>query len=477
MTKKINNKTGFIKSIIGDVAEVYFEKATPEINEVLVLESDPSVFLYVYQSSGENLFYCTILVGRRKLKRGTVVTCTGKKISMPVGNGFLGRVVDAFGMPLDGGPDIVPAKTKEIFDKGLSFEEISSNREIWETGLKVIDFFAPLPKGGKMGLFGGAGVGKTILLTEIMHNILNTKSEKENFKQNERVSVFAGVGERTREGLELYEELKSSALLAKVALIFGEMGENATTRFLTALSAASMAEYFRDDEKKDVLFFIDNVFRFAQAGSEISTLTKVIPSEDGYQATLASDMALFHEKIVSRNSEVVSAVEAIYVPSDDLLDAGVQAIYPYLDSTITLSRDIYQEGRFPAIDILSSNSRILSPAVIGKEHYDLLIECLSVLKKAEGLKRMVALVGEGELSPENQKIYKTAKLIENYMTQPFFVAESQTGRKGQYVPLATTIADIKRILMGEFLSEPEENFLFLGSIDDGRTKIISQNKK
>jgi F-type H+-transporting ATPase subunit beta len=471
MTKK---KTGVIKSLIGDVAEVYFKDEVPEINEILMLKKGPRVLLYVFQSSGDKLYYCNCLIGRRLIKKNDVVVSSGEKLSMPVGNEFLGRVVDAFGMPLDGGPEIIPLKSKEIYSKGLEFEEISSTKEVWETGIKVIDFFAPLPKGGKMGLFGGAGVGKTILLTEIMHNILNFKEKDQ---KHDRVSVFAGVGERTREGLQLYEELKTSGLLPKVSLIFGEMGENATIRFLTALSAASMAEYFRDDEKKDVLFFIDNVFRFAQAGSEVSTLTKVIPSEEGYQATLASDMAIFHEKVVSRNSEVVSAVEAIYVPSDDLLDAGVQAIYPYLDSTVTLSRDIYQEGRFPAIDILSSNSRILSPDIIGKDHYDLLIESLSILKKAEGLKRMVALVGEGELSPENHKIYKTAKIIENYMTQPFFVAENQTDRKGQLVPLSQTISDMKRILGGEFLEKDEKEFLFLGGIEDAGSKTTSKNTK
>lgn len=479
MARKV---TGKIISVTGQVAEVEFEGAKPQINEVLVAKSNPSIILYVFASAGENIFYCTILIGRRKLKKGSIVEGKEKKLSIPVGSALLGRVVDVFGRPIDGKGPLNYKKEVEVFGDGIKFSEISSSREIWETGIKVIDFFAPLIKGGKMGLFGGAGVGKTILLTEILHNILNSKSPKtvipaQASKKNvpaqmavkeppkkEAVSVFAGVGERTREGQELYEELVTSGLIKNVALMFGEMGENATVRYLTAMAAASVAEYFRDEEKKDVLFFIDNVFRFAQAGSEVSTLTRVIPSEDGYQAGLASEMALFHEKIVSKNNEVVSAVEAIYVPSDDLLDAGVQSIYPYLDSIITLSRDIYQEGRFPAVDVLSSNSKILSPDIIGKDHYDVLIKSLSILKEAQSLKRMVALVGEGELSPENQKIYKMAKIIENYMTQPFFVAQPQTGRPGVYVPITQTVTDMIDIVSGKYDSSDPKDFLFKGGL-------------
>lgn len=472
MARKV---TGKVISITGQVAEIEFEGEKPQINEVLVAKNDPSVILYVFASAGGNMFYGTILIGRRKLKRGSVVEGKEKKLSIPVGNCLLGRVVDVFGRPIDGKGPLSYTKEVEVFGDGIKFSDISSSREIWETGIKVIDFFAPLIKGGKMGLFGGAGVGKTILLTEILHNILNAKPAQidKTKKVKEKISVFAGVGERTREGQELYEELIKGGLIKNVALMFGEMGENATVRYLTAMAAASVAEYFRDEEKKDVLFFIDNVFRFAQAGSEVSTLTHVIPSEDGYQAALASEMALFHEKIVSKNNEVVSAVEAIYVPSDDLLDAGVQSIYPYLDSIITLSRDIYQEGRFPAIDVLSSNSKILSPDVIGKEHYDVLIKSLSILKEAQSLKRMVALVGEGELSPENQRIYKMAKIIENYMTQPFFVAQPQTGRPGVYVPISQTVADMIDIVSGKYDSSDPKDFLFCGGLANGSTTKIT----
>ncbi|KKR85804.1 MAG: ATP synthase subunit beta [Candidatus Woesebacteria bacterium GW2011_GWB1_41_10] len=457
-------KIGKIISVTGQVAEVEFEDTYPTINEVLTLKGDAAVKLYVSQSAGKSVFYCTILVGRRKLARGSVVTGRGETLSMPVGPSLLGRVVDAFGNPIDGKGKIEYSGQREIFSPPSKFKEVASGMEVWETGIKVIDFFAPLVKGGKMGLFGGAGVGKTILLTEIMHNVLNSKNSKG------AVSIFAGVGERTREGQEMYEELKESGLLPDVSMVFGQMGENASVRFLTAMSAAALAEYFRDDEKRDVLFFIDNVFRFAQAGSEVSTLTRIVPSEDGYQAALASEMALFHEKVVSKNNEVVSAVEAIYVPSDDLLDAGVQSINPYLDSVITLSRDIYQMGRFPAVDILSTSSRVLSPKMVGEAHYQAVLSAMAILKRAQGLERMVALVGEGELSAENQKIYKTSKKIINYMTQPFFVAESQTGRKGVYIARQETVSDIADILSGKYDSVDASDLLFLGGLTNGLKK-------
>jgi F-type H+-transporting ATPase subunit beta len=462
-------KKGIIESVIGDVAQVKFSNYNPEIYEVLKAETkNGSAILYVYQSAAKGIFYCIILSGRRSLCRGTEVKGTGEKLTIPVGEKLLGRVIDVSGEPIDGLGKIKDCQSAEIFRGSPSLDEIKAERSVWETGIKIIDFFAPLVKGGKMGLFGGAGVGKTILLTEVMHNILNikAKTKSKDGKNHKAVSVFAGVGERTREGQELYEELKKSSLLPAVSLIYGQMGENASTRFLSAMAATSIAEYFRDIGDRDVLFFIDNVFRFAQAGSEIATLTNNIPSEDGYQATLASEMSLFHERLVSARGQGLSTVEAIYVPSDDLLDTGVQSIYPYLDSIITLSRDVYQEGRFPAIDVLSSSSKILSPEVVGEEHYKTVIEALAVIKNAQGLERMVDLVGEGELSPENQTIYRRAKLIKNYMTQPFFVAEDQTGRKGEFVALADTINDVKSILTGKYDSIDPETILFIGKMGE-----------
>ncbi len=278
------------------------------------------------------------------------------------------------------------------------------------------------------------------------------------------MSVFAGIGERVREGQELFQELKERGVLPYVSLLYGPMGENPTVRFLTGMAAVSIAEYYRDEKDTDVLFFVDNVFRFAQAGSELSTITKRIPSEDGYQPTLTSEMAAFHERLVSSNHTAISVIEAIYVPSDDLLDSGVQAIFPFLDSVITLSRDVYQAGRFPAIDLLSTNSSVLSPDIIGMNHYKGIIEAQKILKKAKSLERMVALVGEAELSAENRLLFRRAQILLNYMTQPFYVTENQSGVKGQFVPLSQTIKDVKAIVEGAYDKENPAKFLMQGSM-------------
>ncbi len=444
MDKKI---FGTVVSIAGEIAEVKFDGKPPGLHDVLTCPDNKDILLQLYAtSSHEGNYYCMILKGKEKLTFGTKLQSNNVEISIPVGPGVLGRVMNIFGEPVDSKKPIDDSLRRPLMKKSPDYKEVISDKKIWETGIKAIDFFAPLVKGGKLGLFGGAGVGKTILLTEILHNILLLKKDGKNKK---RVSIFAGVGERIREGQELYQELAERGVLPYVSLVFGPMGENASIRFLTALAAVTIAEYFRDESEEDVLFFIDNVFRFAQAGSELSTITKRIPSEDGYQPTLTSEMAAVHERLVSTNKSALSVVEAIYVPSDDLLDSGVQAIYPYLDSIITLSRDVYQMGRFPAIDILASTSSMVSPDVIGKKHYDCVVEALQILKKAKSLERMVALVGESELSAENRTIYRRAQMILNYMSQPFFVTENQTGNKGEYVPLEKTIEEVEKILKGK----------------------------
>lgn len=454
---------GVVVSVAGGVAEVKFDGQSPKIFDVLVDPKDPSVILQVYSSAGSGRYFCILLSRKAKIFRGKVLVSTGGQLSVPVGDEILGRVMNVFGEPIDGGGPIATEERYPLVRPSPEYQKITTKRKIWETGIKPVDFFAPLVMGGKMGLFGGAGVGKTILLSEIMHNILMLK---EKAKEKKRVSVFAGVGERIREGHELYWELKARGALPFVSLVFGSMGENAACRFLTAMAAASVVEYFRDEKNCDVLFFIDNVFRFAQAGSELATLTRTIPSEDGYQATLTSEMGSFHERIVSVKGANVSAIEAIYVPSDDLLDSGVQAIYPYLDSVITLSRDVYQEGRLPAIDLLASSTSALSPEAVGEEHYFALIGCQGILKKAEGMERMVALVGESELSPENGLIYKRAKMIKSYMTQPFFSTEKQTGKEGVFVPLKKTIADVKAIIAGEHDNIDPGELMFTGGIGE-----------
>lgn len=449
---------GKVVGVKGQVIEVVFDGEKPFIYDVLIFAEDPSIRVEVYSSSKEDSFFCLALSSVEKLYRGAKMINTGKQILFPVGEALLGRAVNIFGAPYDTlGPikatDFMPIHRIPQVGTAISMEE-----KLVETGIKVIDLFAPLLKGGKMGLFGGAGVGKTMLLTEILHNVV---SSQESF-----VSVFAGVGERTREALELYEALKTSEVLPASSLVFGQMGESPAVRFLSAYSAATLAEYFRDKVGKDVLFFIDNVFRFAQAGNEISVLTDSFPSEDGYQATLESDIATFQERLVSTDKNVVSVVEAIYVPADDLLDNAVQTIFPYLESIVVLSRDVYQEGLLPAIDILSSTSTAIEPRIVGKIHFDINRRAKNLLKEAAGLQRIVALVGESELSKEDQTIYHRAKKLRNYLTQRFFVAQGQKGEQGSFVPLSTTLEDAKAILDGKYDTVAEEKFLYIASAKD-----------
>lgn len=315
-----------------------------------------------------------------------------------------------------------------------------------------------------MGIFGGAGVGKTILITEIIHHVVILGSRKE-------VSVFAGVGERAREGQELYQALLEGGVLPSVALVYGHMGENPAVRFFTGLAGVAIAEFFRDNLRRDTLFFVDNAFRFAQAGNELSMLSSAIPSEDGYQATLSSEMAEFHERLTSSEEAKISSVEAIYAPNDDLLDQGVQAVFPYLDSMVVLSRDVYQRGLFPAIDLLSSGfSSALLPEIVGEYHYEVALRAQGLLKKAVSLDRIASLVGESELSVDDQVTYRRARKLQNFMTQNFFVAERQTGKPGVFVPLTTTVKDVDDIMKGKYDDVSEENFLYVGSAVEVRRK-------
>lgn len=451
--------TGRVVAIRGQVVEVEFSEDKPKVRDILILKGDPDVRLEVYASSGPDTFYCLSLSRTFKLYRGAEVINTQSPIIFPVGEELLGRVVDIFGRPIDAKGDISCSQGFPIHHQPVGIEKISTKPLLLQTGIKVLDIFAPLLKGGKMGLFGGAGVGKTILLTEILHNVIERDRGKS-------ISVFAGIGERAREGLELYETLKKSGVMDHATLIFGPMGENPSVRFLAAFSAATLAEYFRDVAKKDVLFFIDNVFRFAQAGSEVSTLINNIPSEDGYQATLESEMANFHERLVATEVSAISTVEAIYVPADDLLDHGVQAIFPYLDSVVVLSRSLYQEGILPAVDVLATTSTSLNPYIVGDLHYETVIQAKAILKQAQRLERIVSLVGETELSVDDQNIYKRAQKIKNYMTQSFFVAEGQRGVKGTFVDLKTAIQDLSGIISGKYDEIPEEKFKFIGSISE-----------
>ncbi len=451
--------TGKVVSVKGQIIEVEFPEEKPRIYDVLIDQKDPTIKMEVYTSASPNSFFCLALTHVTSLHHGSVVTNTGQPIKVPVGEEVLGRVIDTLGEAQDGMGEIKVKELRPIIAKDVSFENVHIPKDVLETGIKVIDFFTPIVKGGKVGLFGGAGVGKTVIISEVIHNLVILNPEK-------NVSVFTGVGERTREGEELFETLKESKVMQGVSLIYGSMGENPALRFRTAFTGVTLAEYFRDMMGKDVLFFIDNIFRFAQSGYELSTLMNSIPSEGGYQSTLTSEMASFHERLVSTMKNAITTFEAIYVPADDITDSGVQAIFPYLDSSIILSRAIYQEGRFPAIDILGSNSSALNPDTVGDVHYQTAIDAQALLKRALSLERIVSLIGESELSADDQIIYKRSKFLKNYMTQNFTVVEAQTEKKGVYVPLKDTVADVKAILEGAVDKLQPEDMLFIGTLKD-----------
>ena len=450
---------GKVVSIRGQIVEVEFLGEKPEIHDLLTLEHDATVRIEVVSSSSNTTFYCISLSPSQKIARGDKVVNTGSGILIPVGPEVLGRVINVFGTPLDGRGPINAKKSKPIFQHDLDLAKINPPTKILETGIKLLDFFTPLLSGGKVGLFGGAGVGKTVVLAEIIHNVVI-------LNKAENVSVFAGVGERTREGQELFEDLEKSGVLDSVSLVYGAMGENPAVRFRTAIGGVALAEYFRDEMDKNVLFFIDNVFRFAQAGFELSTLMNTIPSEGGYQATIGSEMASVHERLLSTPKRSITTFEAVYVPSDDITDYGVQSVLNYLDSTLVLSRQIYQEGRFPAVDILASSSSALNPLVAGEDHYNTFIEAQSLLKKAVDLERIVALIGASELSAADQATYHRSQILKNYMTQAFASVENQTGRKGAYVKKQDTIEDVKSILAGKCDNIDPDKFLFIGRISE-----------
>lgn len=446
---------GYILSIRGEVVEVAFYKNPPFVGEILILAENPQTWLEVQSASTKNTFLCFSLTEPDKLYRGAKVKRTGKNLEVPVGKELLGRVIDIFGNPRDGLPPLKIKEKRPIYQPPPPYQDILPRKELIETGIKVIDFFTPLRKGEELGLFGGAGLGKTVLLSELMHNIAF-------FKKG--ISVFAGLGERIREGHELYEILRKTNVLPSVALVFGQMNEPAAIRFKVGFVAATIAEFFRDFYQEDVLFFIDNLYRFLQAGNELSTLLSVIPSEDGYQPTLLSEIGKLEERLVSTKSGSITSIQAIYVPADDISDSGVQAVLPYFDSIVILSRDIYQEGRYPAVDVLASSSSVIDPTILGQEHYEVLLEAKKVLERHKELQQIVSIVGEAELSVENRTIYHRARKLLNFMTQNLFTVAEQTGRPGQYVKREETIKGVKAILEGELDQIPEAAFLYIGGL-------------
>ena len=447
--------TGTIKRIIGPVIDVAFENELPGIYTALIVKKDDqSITLEVEQHIGGNIVRTVAMDSTDGLARGMEVINTNAPISVPVGKETLGRIFNVLGAPIDNGK-IITALTSPIHRKAPEFVSQSTKVEILETGIKVIDLICPVLKGGKVGLFGGAGVGKTVVIQELIHNIASNHGG---------YSVFAGVGERTREGNDLYHEMKESGVLPKVAMVFGQMNEPPGARLRVALSGLTMAEHFRDKENKDVLFFIDNIFRFTQAGSEVSALLGRIPSAVGYQPTLATEMGILQERITSTDKGSVTSVQAIYVPAADLTDPAPATTFSHLDSTVVLNRSLTEIGIYPAVDPLDSSSTILDPNIIGKEHYEVAREVQRVLQRYKDLQDIIAILGMEELSEADKELVARARKIQKFLSQPFFVAEQFTGSKGQYVPLTETIRSFKEILEGKHDDKSEGDFYMKGAL-------------
>lgn len=447
--------TGIVKRIIGPVVDVVFPGGVPDIYSALIIKKgDKEIVLEVEQHIGENTVRAVAMDSTDGLSRGMEVVNTGIPISVPVGKETLGRMFNVLGAPIDNGK-AVSGSVSPIHRKAPAFISQSTKVEILETGIKVIDLICPVLKGGKVGLFGGAGVGKTVVIQELIHNIASNHGG---------YSVFAGVGERTREGNDLYHEMKDSKVLDKVAMVFGQMNEPPGARLRVALSGLTMAEYFRDKENKDVLFFIDNIFRFTQAGSEVSALLGRIPSAVGYQPTLATEMGILQERITSTDKGSVTSVQAVYVPADDLTDPAPATTFSHLDSTVVLNRSLSEMGIYPAVDPLDSSSTILDPHIVGKEHYEVAREVQRVLQRYKDLQDIIAILGMEELSEADKELVARARKIQKFLSQPNFVAEQFTGRKGEYVTLAETIRSFKEILEGKHDNKPENDFYMRGAL-------------
>jgi len=449
---------GVIKQIIGVVVDVYFKDKLPEIyNALNVNLGKQTLVLEVEQHIGSNIVRTVAMGSTDGLKRGDSVTDTGAAISVPVGPETLGRIFDVLGNVVDGGAPIKTGKKYPIHRAAPKFVDQSNNVEILETGIKVIDLICPIIKGGKVGMFGGAGVGKTVVIQELIHNIASGHGG---------YSVFAGVGERTREGNDLYHEFKASGVLDKVSMVFGQMNEPPGARARVALSGLSIAEYFRDEKNQDVLFFVDNIFRFTQAGSEVSALLGRMPSAVGYQPTLASEMGELQERITSTKNGSITSIQAVYVPADDLTDPAPATTFGHLDSTVVLSRPLSELGIYPAVDPLDSSSIILDPKIVGEEHYEVARDVQKILQRYKDLQDIIAILGMEELSNEDKIIVARARKIQRFLSQPFFVAETFTGRPGKYVKLADTVRGFKEILDGNHDDKNEDNFYMLGGIEE-----------
>jgi len=469
-----SNKVGRITQVLGAVVDVQFDGELPFIMSALITKSaDVTTVLEVAQELGERTVRCIAMDSTDGMVRGQEVVDTGAPISVPVGPGTLGRILNVIGEPIDERGPVVTATRMPIHRSAPTFEEQAASAEILVTGIKVVDLLAPYLKGGKVGLFGGAGVGKTVLIQELINNIA---------KAHGGVSVFAGVGERTREGNDLYHEMCDAGVIklgdgntdgSKVALVYGQMNEPPGARASVALSGLTLAEYFRDEEGQDVLFFVDNIFRFTQAGAEVSALLGRIPSAVGYQPTLATDMGALQERITSTNKGSITSVQAIYVPADDLTDPAPATSFAHLDATTVLSRSIAELGIYPAVDPLDSTSRSLDPRIVGEEHYTTAREVQRVLQTYKSLQDIIAILGMDELSEEDKLVVARARKIQRFLSQPFHVAEVFTGFPGVFVPIADTVRSFKAIVAGEYDYLPEAAFYMVGTIEEAVKKAES----
>ncbi|HID8611457.1 TPA: F0F1 ATP synthase subunit beta [Neisseria meningitidis] len=462
---------GKIVQVIGAVVDVEFPRdAIPHVYDALKLDEN-GLTLEVQQLLGDGVVRTIAMGSSDGLKRGMSVRNTGAPITVPVGKGTLGRIVDVLGTPVDEAGPIDTDKSRAIHQTAPKFDELSSTTELLETGIKVIDLLCPFAKGGKVGLFGGAGVGKTVNMMELINNIA---------KAHSGLSVFAGVGERTREGNDFYHEMKDSNVLDKVAMVYGQMNEPPGNRLRVALTGLTMAEYFRDEKDengkgRDVLFFVDNIYRYTLAGTEVSALLGRMPSAVGYQPTLAEEMGRLQERITSTQTGSITSIQAVYVPADDLTDPSPATTFAHLDATVVLSRDIASLGIYPAVDPLDSTSRQLDPMVLGQEHYDVARGVQSTLQKYKELRDIIAILGMDELSDEDKLTVMRARKIQRFLSQPFHVAEVFTGSPGKYVALRDTIAGFKAILNGEYDHLPEQAFYMVGSIEEAVEKAKTLN--
>ena len=448
---------------MGPVVDVRFnEGELPAIYNALTIPlKDKLLTVEVAQHIGDNVARCIAMASTDGLQRGVDVTDTGAPISVPVGRETLGRIFNVLGEAVDNIPTPETTEKWDIHRDAPDYDELSTNAEIFETGIKVIDLICPYSKGGKIGLFGGAGVGKTVLIMELINNIA---------KQHGGISVFTGVGERTREGNDLYNEMKQSGVLKNTALVYGQMNEPPGARMRVGLSGLTMAEYFRDTEGQDVLLFIDNIFRFTQAGSEVSALLGRMPSAVGYQPTLANEMGALQERITSTKKGSITSIQAVYVPADDLTDPAPATTFAHLDATTVLARNIASQGIYPAVDPLESSSRILSPEIVGKEHYEVAKEVQRILQRYNELMDIIAIMGMDELSDSDKLLVSRARKIQRFLSQPFDVSEKFTGIEGKYVPISETIRGFKEIIEGKHDNLPESAFLFVGTIDEAVEK-------